>query len=64
MPAPKTGITLFDIDIGEKFAFNYAPNEVYRLMGWKGEDTALVRAQRAGAEDENANPYCDVFRKP
>ena len=60
----KTGVTLFDLEEGELFAFGYAPNDWYRLMGFNADNNAVVRAQRAGAEDETANPYYDnVIRK-
>lgn len=59
----RTKVTLFDLDDGELFAFGYAPNETYRLMSIQNSN-AIVRAQRAGAEDENANPYYDnIIRK-
>jgi len=55
----KTNITLFDLEEGELFAFGYDPNTTYRLMGFNAENNAVVREQRAGAEDTTANPYYD-----
>lgn len=59
----KTGVTLFDLEEGELFAYGYAPNEKYRLIGFDDDNNAIVRAQRAGAENSTSNPYySDVIR--
>jgi hypothetical protein len=63
MISKKSKITLFDIEEGELFAFDYQPTEWYRLMSFNADNNAVVRAQRAGAEDETANPYCGIIRK-
>lgn len=60
----KTGVTFFDLEDGELFKFGYDLNNTYRFMKISDDDQyAIVRAQRADAEDENANPYFnDVVR--
>lgn len=55
----KTKVTLFELEEGELFSFGYDPNRTYRLMSFNTENNAVVREQRAGAEDETANPYYD-----
>ncbi len=61
----KTGVTFFDLEEGELFAFGYSPNDKYRFMRLTEDSNyAIVRAQRAGADDENANPYYnDIIRE-
>ena len=55
----KTGVTLFDLNVGELFSFGYDLNTVYQLIGFNSDNNAIVRAQRDGAHDETANPYYD-----